>query len=134
MLDGDRDELRSIRDELAFLRSASTHEQEPPRSQTQSTRVTMNRHPSAGPQKESIRKLSGRTTTQSTASAFDSSRDTESSSEKIARLQALKAELMDSQLYDPNDSVIQEIDNCIVQEQVILAEMRPYSRGAPEVK
>lgn len=61
---------------------------------------------------------------------------TSSSSEKIGRLRALKTELLESQLYDPNDSVIQEIDNCIVQEEVILAERTPYSsgNGSREVK
>lgn len=133
MLDGDRDELRAIRDELAFLRSEGSREQDIARPHKPASRVTMG-HSSGSQKRESTRVFTGRSASQFSSGSVESAGIAESSSEKIARLLALKTELMESQLYDPSDSVIQEIDNCIVQEQVIIAEMRPYSRGTPEVK
>lgn len=107
VLDGDREELRSIREELSHLRAMNDGRKNVASVPKQSPAVTKSVNPST----ESI-----------PASTFlpSSLQHFATDQAQIDRLKQMKQELLQSRLYDPSDSVIQEIDEAIHQQQILL--------------
>ena len=61
------------------------------------------------------------------------SRDQLNTSDKLKRLLETRTELLESGLYKPDDSVIQELENSIMQEKINLSESSKIG-GSSEVK
>ncbi len=113
ILDGDRDELRAIREELSALRTMDkTRPQQAEPSITTSSAPQYG--PSVGGKIPSLHQiaLSGQS--------------------EIDRLKTLRADLLNSGLYDPADTVIQEVDKTIFQHQNLLT--KKIDTGAIEQK
>jgi hypothetical protein len=119
VLDGDRDELRTIREELSQIRTggggggSSHHHYGRGSSSVLPMSNSFQHSPSPPPPSRP---------SQSVLPIFSPSMQHQVASDQaqIERLKQMRQELLKSNLYEPSDSVIQEIDEAIAQQQIQL--------------
>lgn len=137
VLDGDRDELRTIRKELSGLRNleaANLQYMNNHRNQQQQEHRGPSSHTLTVPvEKIQLRhsfEIGGQTES-SSSSGGDGGSSTQL--DKLNRVTELRRELLASELYSPGDPVIVELDRTIKQAEVHLAEGKIFG-GTAEVK
>jgi hypothetical protein len=132
VLDGDRDELRTIREELSYLRMGKGEGVEGRRGEGRGGGEERRSHPSQ-PSPSVSSQVTHQIPFKLPGGKSDSSVPIPSSSLPfhalvgtdhlhIDRLKQMRNELLQSQLYDPSDPVIQEIDEAIYQQQRLATE------------
>jgi len=119
ILDGDRDELKTIREELSVLRMMNS-------TQNGGSKPTWSTERQRSTTFNSFQ-------TRRSVDNVRFSRDQLNTSDKLKRLLETKTELLESGLYKPDDSVIQELENSIMQEKINLSESSKIG-GSSEVK